>query len=702
MSISSIISNSLTGLFTNQAALRTISNNVANINTPGYARQIVRQEAIVNGTNSGGVRISGIQRIVDKFLVKAVYDANANTGRYKVENNFQGRIQAVLGRPDQNSSLSGRIGKVFTAMSGLALNPQSTIQKESSLTAINQFGKVVGSLAQQIQNMRLDASNQISQKVNRINILTQEIESINPMISRATLTGGQPGSLLEKRAQTLTELSKIIDLNIVDTGNNGIQVTTSSGILLVGASRNILQYSPPGAVTSSTPFPQITVHSVDSVTGVIRPSNTHLDGQLASGELKGLLTLRDKDLPEIALQLGSLAAGFTDELNRVHNQNVAVPAPNSLTGINKGLLATDNHNFTGKAVFAITDASGNLVKKVTIDFGTIGATIGNAITAVNTGLAGAGTLALNNGVMSLTATAATDGVSISQVAGSESDRAGRGFSQFFGMNNLVEANVASNFDTGIVGTDAHGFTAGGVAQLELNDKNGVKLSDYKLTISGTTFNDILTSLNSSSLSTFATFSYSSAGQLIATPKTGVGDITLHVKTDTTSRAATKMPISAFFGIGNSFRMDAAVGLKVSSVIDQNPARMALARFDQTAAVGGNALSVGDQSGAMALRDVETVVHNFAKAGGLNAASATLAQYSANLLANLGSRASLTDGKMQDSKTLSDELQRKSSDVSGVNLDEELANMVIFQNAYSASAKMLNTAKQMFDSILQIV
>jgi len=204
MSISSIISNSLTGLFTNQAALRTISNNVANINTPGYARQIVRQEAIVNGTNSGGVRISGIQRIVDKFLVKAVYDANANTGRYKVENNFQGRIQAVLGRPDQNSSLSGRIGKVFTAMSGLALNPQSTIQKESSLTAINQFGKVIGSLAQQVQNMRLDASNQISQKVNRINILTQEIESINPMISRATLTGGQPGSLLEKRAQTLT------------------------------------------------------------------------------------------------------------------------------------------------------------------------------------------------------------------------------------------------------------------------------------------------------------------------------------------------------------------------------------------------------------------------------------------------------------------------------------------------------------------
>ncbi len=703
MSINAIISNSLTGLFTNQAALRTTSSNIANINTPGYAREVIQQEAIVNGTSVGGVKISEIVRVVDKFLVKAVQDANADFARFEIENTFHARIQALLGRPDENNSLSGRIDQVSNALSEMALNPLSTILKESTLSTINQFGEEIGALGSQIQDMRMDASNQIAENVGRINALTARIESLNPLITKETLTGGEPGALIGKREESITELSKLIDLNVIDTGNNGVQISTSSGIALVGVTRSILQYSPPGVVTSSTPFSPITAHLMDPATGAIRPSNIHLDGQLTSGELKGLLTLRDKDLPEISLQLGSLASGFADELNRVHNMNTAVPAPNTLTGINSGLLSTDNHNFTGEAVFAVTDASGALVSKVNIDFAVTGPTLGDVITAVNAGLGVTGALSLTNGVMTLASTATSgNGVSISQVAGNESSRAGRGFSHFFGMNNLVEAKSPSHFETGIVGTDNHGFTAGGVMLLELNDADGVKMSEFSLTIGGASFDDILTSLNASPLSTFATFSYSPTGELITTPKAGVEDISLHVKSDSTSRGASNVPISTFFGISEVFRMDSAVDLKVSQAINADPNLMALARLDQTALVGGNALSVGDQTGALALRDLETATHKFSKAGGLGAATVTLAQYSANLLANLGLRAALAENNMVDNQALSEELNRKSSDISGVNLDEELGNMVIFQNAYSASARLLNTAKEMFDTILQIV
>jgi len=702
MSINSIINNSLTGLFTNQAALRNTSNNISNINTPGYARQVIQQEAIVNGSVPGGVKISGIVRVVDKFLVKASRDANADFSRYNVENAFHSRIQSLLGRPDQNNSLSGRIDEVFDSITELALNPLSTILKEGTLSSINQFGEEIASLSQQIQTMRMDASNQIAENVARINALTQRIESLNPLIIKETLTGGEPGALIEKRAQSLTELSKIIDLNVTETGNNGVKVSTSSGIALVEVSRNILQYSPPGVVTSSTPFSPITVHQLDAVTGAIRPSNQRLDGELTSGELKGLLNLRDKDLPEISLQLGSLAAGFADELNRVHNLNSAVPAPNNLTGINTGSLATDGHHFSGEAVFAVTNASGDLVAKVDIDFGAVGATIGDVITAVNAGLGGAGTMALTNGVLSFTSAAATDGVSISQVDGNESMRAGRGFAHFFGMNDLVEARVPSHFETGFSAADNHGFTPGGTMQLDLNDINGVNLSTFNLTIGGTSFNDILTSLNASPLGSLATFSLSSTGALVVTPNGGVGDIKLHVKSDGTARGATAIPLSRFFGIGDNFRMDATLDLTVRPVIDNNPSQMALAQFDQTALVGSNALSVGDQTGALALKGLETAVHKFAKAGGLNEATVTLAQYSANLLADLGLRAALAENKMDDNLALSEELDRKSADVSGVNLDEELGNMVIYQNAYSASARLLNTAKEMFDTILRIV
>lgn len=702
MSISAIINNSLTGLFTNQAALRVTSSNIANINTPGYARQVVQLEAVVNGSTIGGVKISDIVRIVDKFLVKSVYAADADFARYQIENTFQSRIQALLGRPDENNSLSGRIDGVFEAMSQLALNPLSSILKESTLSTINQFGEEIGGLMSQMQNMRLDASNQIADKIDRINALTARIESLNPMIMKETLTGGEPGGLIERRAQSLTELSQLIDLNVIDMGDNGIQVSTSTGISLVGVTRSVLQYSPPGVVTSSTPFPPITVHQLDGISGAIRPSNLQLDGELKSGELMGLLNLRNKELPEMARQLGSLSAGFADELNRVHNLNTAVPAPNNLTGIKSGLLATDNHNFTGEAVFAVTDANGTLVSKVTVDFGAIGSTMADVVAAVNAGLGGTGTMALTNGVLSLTAAAGANGVSISQVAGNESSRGGRGFSHFFGMNNLVEAKTASHFETGIVGTDNHGFTVGGVLKLEINDANGVKVSEFSLTIGGTTFDDLLTSLNVSPLSGFATFSFSSTGELISTPKPGVVDITLHVKTDSSVRGGTNMSMSQFFGLGETYRMDSAIDLKVSQVINNNPPRLALARLDQTAIVGGNALSVGDQTGAMALRDLEIATHKFAKSGGLGAATVTLAQYSANLLANLGLRATLAANNMADNQALSEELNRKSADISGVNLDEELSNMIIFQNAYAASARLLNTAKEMYDTILRLV
>lgn len=701
MSINAIINNSLTGLFTNQTALRITSNNIANINTPGYARQVMRQEAIVNGSMPGGVKISGIDRIVDKYLVQATYDAKGEFARYNVESNYQGRIQSLLGRPDQNNSLSGKIDKVFNAMSELALNPLSSILKESALSTINQFGAEIGKLSDAIQSMRQDASNQILEKVDRINALTKRIESLNPLIIKESLTGGEPGALLESRAQALSELSEIVDLNVIDVGNNSVKVNTTSGITLVGVTRSELQYSPPGTVTSATPFPRITVNQVDVVTGLVRPSNIFLDGQLTSGELKGLLNLRDRSLPEIALQLGNMAAGFADELNRVHNMNTAVPAPNNLTGVNTGLLSTDNNNFTGEAVFAVTDASGNLVSKVNIDFSVVGPTIGDVITAVNAGLGGTATMALNNGVLSFTAASGTNGVSISQVAGNESSRGGRGFSQVFGMNNLVEASKPSNYETGVKGTDPHGFNAGDSILIELNDVDGVKLAEFNMTVGGTSFDDILTSLNGSQMGSFATFSLSSNGELIVTPNSGVGEIKLNVKSDGTSRGATNVPMSVFFGIGDTYRMDRAVGLKVRQVIEDNPSQMALARLDQTALVGKNTLSIGDQTGALALKELENVTRFYEKAGGMSATTLTLAQYSANLLADLGLRAALTDSFRNDNQALSDELQRKSADVSGVNLDEELGNMVIFQNAYSASARLLNTAKEMFDVILQM-
>lgn len=703
MTISSIISNSLTGLFTSQTALRVISDNVANVNTEGYARKIVRLDPKITGAMGAGVAISGIERVVDKFLEKSVYETKADAARYDLENTFHARMQALLGRPDVNSSLSGKINDVFNSFSELALNPLSTILKESTVSRLNAFGSEIGMLAENVQNMRLDASSQIAETVSKINGLLKRIDFLNPLIVKETITTGNAGSLIEQRAQALTELSELIDINITETGNNKIDISTKSGLTLIGVVRRQLDYNSPGIVASSTPFPPITLQDIDPTTGGLSSTGLTLDDNVSSGELFALLNLRDNELVAMSEELGAMASGMMNELNRVHNENSAAPAPNALIGNNSGMLATDPHNFTGQSTFAVTDANGNLVNSVTIDFGAVGPDFSDVIAAVNAGLGADGTIALTNGVLSLTAAVPANGVSISQVVGSESDRAGKGFSHFFSMNDLIEARTNGQYETGVLGTDLHGFLGGGTINIDLKGVGGIDLASYTATMTaGQTFDDIVTDLNASSLGFYTTFSLSASGQLISTPTPGNEAVNVHVKSDITSRGTSGKTLSEFFGLGNRYVIDAAFDFQVVKRINDEVNLLSLARFDDTALVGETALSFGDQRGGIALQELESKNVAIAKAGGLNAFNSTLGQYAAAVLADFGFRAQLAEGFGKDSQVLLGELKQRVQSISGVNVDEELSNMIIFQNAYSSSARMLSVAQDLFDEILSIV
>lgn len=703
MTISAIINNSLTGLFTSQAALRTVTDNVSNVNTEGYARKVVRFDPRITGSQGAGVEISGIERVVDKFLVKSANETRADAARYDLENTFHSRMQALLGRPDVNSSLSGKLNNVFGKLSELSLNPLSTILKESTVASINSFGNELGMLAENIQEMRLDASTQISESIQKINGLLKRVDFLNPLIVKESVTTGDAGALLEQRSQALSELSELIDFNIVDVGNNKIEINTRSGLSLLGRVRRELQYNSPSIVSSSTPFPPITVYDVDPMSGNTSITGLTLDGNISSGEIFGLMNLRDVELVAMSEELGALGASVMDEFNRVHNENTSAPPPNSLTGINTGFLATDAHNFTGESTFAVTDSNGNLVNSVTIDFGVTGPNFSDVITAINAGLGGDATIGLNNGTLSFTASSSTNGVSISQTAGNESDRSGKGFSHFFGMNDLVSARSQGIFKTGITATEPHGFGGGSTINLEVKGEGGIDLANYTMTITaGQTFNDILNDLNASSLSSFMTFSIGAEGEFISTPTAGNSEARIHVKTDSTSRGTTNVPLSEFFGIGNRYKIDAAFDFQVTDRINNDVNQLSLAQFDSAAVVGQTAISFGDQRGGIALQDIENNIVSIDSAGGLNQFNSSLGQYAAAVLADFGFRAQLAEGYGEDSNVLLGEINQRIESISGVNVDEELSNMIIFQNAYSSSARMLSVAQELYDEILSIV
>lgn len=705
MSISSIIHSAYSGLAASQTALRSVSGNIANVNTPGYGREEVTLESLAYGGMTGGVKIGQIRRVTDQFLENAVYSAGGDAGRFSKLQEFHDRLQGLIGSPDSKSGIGARMNNIFTAVATVAADPADAVRRQGVIDSIQRFTDEVGRLSDDIQKLRADASNQAMETVKTINSLLARIHELNPRIVREKVVSGNIGALQEQRAQALEQLSQLIDVRPVEMEDGSIHVATASGLVLVDKTVRELDYVSPGSAAPETNFPQIRVLSVNSGTGEKTDTKTALDGEIRSGRLKGLLELRDQDLPAIAASLGEMARSFMDQVNAVHNSNAAVPPPNRLSGSQTGLIGTDPHGFKGISTFAVTDQAGKVVAKTTVDFNALppGTTLDDVITQINTGLGGAGTVSLAGGRMAIQATDPSHGVVIADDPANPSSRGGRGFSHYFGLNDLVVANQPSNFATGVKGSDPHGFLPGGTMHMELRDTSNRIIGSYTLSISGSTFDDMLTDLNApGGLGNYMTFSLSAEGQLIATPKPGYSGAQIHVVSDTTNRGGTGTTVGAFFGVGHGVKAKSTIGMNVRKDIQNNPYMLSLAKFELSAAVGSVALGRGDQRGAAALRDLSTASLKFEQAGGVAAVTASLSQYMGFVLGDAAMKAQRAEASAEDSDALLSNVTKRRNDFSGVNLDEEMSNMLVFQNSYNASARLMTTARDMYDTLLSLV
>lgn len=705
MSLSAIMNTALTGLFTSQSALRVTTSNITNVNTPGYARSVVHQEAVVNSGLGGGVKIADVQRVIDTFLEESFHSSLGQARRYTVERQFHDRVQALLGRPDSSTSLSGRLDTLFQKAAAAANDPSKQVLRQDLLAGVQDFASEISRITDELQRLRADASNQIAERVTTINRLLERIDSLNPLITRETVLGNPTGALEEQRAQAVRELAELVDIRVHDQGNGAIHITTGDGTVLLGGARYLLQYNSPGSATAETNFPPITLHSVDPTTGNVSTDGPILDGALLGGEIKGLIEMRDRVLPEMAAQLGRLGGTVMDQLNAIHNASSAFPPPASLSGINTGLVGTDLHGFSGRTAFKVTDSSGNVVQSVTIDFDALppGATINDVVAMINAGLGGAGTVTFANGRMSFAAAGAGNGVMIVDDPANPSNRGGRGFSHFFGMNDLLEAKVPSHFSTGFKGTDAHGFTPGSTISFDVVGANNRVIRSVTVTIPAGDFNDILAELNDpAGLGIYMNFAMNADGSLSVTPKAGMEDVKLHVKSDTTARGDTGLGFSRIFGLGERFLADQASGLKVRDAVANAPQRLALGKADFNAGIGQTALSSGNNDGARAWQELELQILSFDAVGELSAMKGTLAQYSAAILGNFGLRAAQATTRQADTVALATEVETRRNDVSGVNLDEELSNMIVFQNSYNAATRIITTVREMYDALLGLV
>jgi len=704
MSLNNIISTSLSGLFTNQQAIRVTANNISNVNTENYARVRVNTEAAVVQGTSAGVNVASIERVVDEFLETALRTSVSNTEEYSAQREFHDRFQGILGDPASDSSLAARLDQFYGSISDLTLNPADVLRRQQTISELQSFLDQVKETQVQIQNLRSEASQQVTETVQSINEELQRIDALNPLIVRQKALGQEAGGLEGQLARSLANLSENIDIRVNRADSGQVTVTTQSGYPLVDSSLSQLSYNAPGIVSSATFFPAVTINRVDSDTMAPTSSSVDLTPNLRSGRLAGLVEMRDQQLVDISLAIGEMSAQMADQFNANQNAFVSVPPPNTMTG--EATLVGGGHptNFSGMVSFAVVDDENRLVSNTTVDFDSAPPADFDALVAqVNTALGGNGTLALTNGVMSFTAANSTDGVVIFDDATTPSDRAGKGFSHFFGMNNLIAANKPGTYNTGLSGGEDHLLTAGGTMSFQVTNSNGSEIDTVSVNVTGSTFNDMVAELNNvSGLGAYFSFALDADGALTYSENTGFNDISLKVQSDTTETGSTGLSFTRIFGIGDSFTVDAAKDLQVREEIQNDPNLLALGSFDATAAVGAVALTSGDQRGALALQNIETKLVSFASAGELKAGNVTLSQYMARILGNAGLMAQRAENFEEDNEALQQEVFQRNADVSGVNMDEELANLVIFQNAYNAAARILSSVQELYDSLLNAV
>ena len=695
MSLNSIMNIATSGMNAAQTHLRVVSDNVSNVNTPGYVRKIADQQSWTSQGVGSGVEIARIRLATDRFLQAASLNASADAGRQTVRYELYDRIQSMFGDPGAGSGFFAQIDSVFSAFAASAEDATSGPRRQEAIWKTQSLFDEAARINSQIQSVREDADARIKSGVEAVNSLLEQIEKLNVEIARATVANADSSGAQTAQAALIDQLSGLMDVRITNRSVGGVEIRTGAGILLAGQGAARLDYTRAGAVSAETVFNEITV--IEPPAGKARP----LAEGLSSGELKGLLDLRDSEAPATAERLAELMSRMADELNRAHNASSAAPPPNSLTGRNIGQsLETALTGFTGRTSIVIIDGQGVALQKIDLDLATLNPA--TFLADLNAQLGANGSASFVDGRLKIEGAPGT-GVVVADDPAAPSNKGGRGFSHFFGLNDLIVSNQPSTYETGLTAASQHGFTPGETITFRFDDAAGVKIRDIEVAVpAGGDMASLLAALNDpvTGAGRVGTFSLSAAGEMTFTPRPGTG-ASLSVVQDRTQQVPSGVSMSALFGLGGT-RASRADAFSLRADIARDPALMALAKADASGGVGASVVSRNDARGARLLASAGENATRFSAAGGAAGGAMSLSRYASELSGEIGSRASMAKNDAISARALAKEATARRTSVEGVNLDEELVLMTTYQQAFNASARMVQAAKDMYDILLGMV
>lgn len=708
MSLAITLTNALSGLAVNQAGLQVTSNNVANANTEGYSRKSAIQESRLLDGIGAGVQISAIERSVDEFLLREVRREASALGESSVRREFYERMQSLFGTLGDDSSVGAAITRFSTALETVATNPETAAHRLDAVNAGAAAARELNGLAERVQELRGEANREIAAAVESINLNLQTIAELNVRISNLQRTGKPTGDLEDLRDQAVDAVAELMPIQYFERSNGHLVVLTPSGQALVEARAAKLSYAPAAIVTADHRYlPPSDPGYPGMLPGIIlNPSDPpnplgdgarDLTGAITTGTLAGLIEMRDTALPDLAAQFDELASRLRDRINAVHNAGVAYPGADRLTG-SVALPAGAATPITGTGTVRIgtVDANGDLnTPRLDLDLSTV-TSVGDIVTAIN-GTAGLNIAASVDSAGQLVLAAATadrivvaDPEPPSPLTPSAIDLAGgtRGFSHFFGLNNFFTTAPELSAYAGKVVTAATTVAAAGTLTFET--ASGTFTAAYS---TGMRLDEVARAINAGL-----------AGQgVTATARQVTGGLRLELKGPNGAEFLVRdsgtllSTLDLRPGVDNSAR-----DLAVRDALVQRPDLLSRGKLQEEPAGSGNFhIGSADDSTARALAGVFAETINFGALGGLPATDDTLGGYGTTIASFNASNAAAAEADFAFQDSLHGNLRDKALSFSGVNVDEEMARMVLFQNAYQASARLVQAADELFDILVNL-
>ena len=360
MSITQALSAALAGVNVTQQGLAVIAGNVANANTPGYIEETVNTVATATAGQAGaGVDISGVNRDLNTLLQSQLWTETSGGSYADATSQLYQQLQQIYGTPGSSSSFDAIFDNFTSALQTLSTSPSSYSAQAGAVSAAQALAQNLNSMTTGIQQLRSQAEQGIANDVQTANTALQQIAQINQQLLSAS-PDSSTATLEDERDQDVTQLTQLMNVNVVQSAGNQVSVFTGNGQQLVaGSQASQLSFGDVGALSATSQWSATPSQDGVGTITLTSPGGSSTDlvatGAIQSGEIGAYLQMRDTILPQAQNQLDEFANQMSQALS---NQTTAgTPAGSgSQTGYSVGIGAIIPGN---SLQLTYTDASNN-------------------------------------------------------------------------------------------------------------------------------------------------------------------------------------------------------------------------------------------------------------------------------------------------------------------------------------------------------